>query len=657
MMPKALQKSCLITLFAMSCTLAIAGSPNSSINETMPAVHVSFDECQSFIGGSNTDYSEFTGVQIVNPACSITPGVANTLGMCVTANDNCFYDAGNPQSLKFNINVIPAEDGLGSIEFVSFYEQSPDTFNFDQGATGLNNYPTKYALRVLTNGQEIYREVDIETSRNWNFVEFDLRGVFGFTVAERTVFNFEILPYCPVGNGAAIKAFDIDELVVSGGCNNINGGILTTNDPTEVCTGDPLTGVVNFDVSDMLGSNFAWALTDDTGEIVQIPSVGAVDFRNLPNGIYNVYHIAHEDQFEGFLVGNNLNDLVGCFDISNAVTITNSKVVGGRLVDAEGFMDFYICSQDPDDNQVDLVLNDSEGFFTNYFLTDQAGNINQVLTEPSVDFSSFDDGIYILVAATHNGQLVNGIVGQNISNLEGCYDLSSTFTVRKQFVDGGSISLNGLTVLDLCGSESMSLSPESFGAQGNNLFWVISNMDGTILTITNTLPINLSNLEDENLELRLISYVGRIDNFDLGDDINTLAGCFDLSNPILIMNEAVLGGSIAVDDETNLFLCLSNAGDQEFTVDLSGAQGPNSLWLVTDTDNVILETSDSNSFDLSNAGSGTCLVWHISYNDGLTGIEAGANVSDFDGCYGISNPVTVVRDVVSLVMVRRICFP
>ena len=47
------------------------------------------------------------------------------------------------------------------------------------------------------------------------------------------------------------------------------------------------------------------------------------------------------------------------------------------------------------------------------------------------------------------------------------------------------------------------------------------------------------------------------------------------------------------------------------------------------------------NFDEAEAG--TCLIWHLSFEDGLTGAEVGLNAADLEGCYDLSNPVVVNR--------------
>jgi len=78
-------------------------------------------------------------------------------------------------------------------------------------------------------------------------------------------------------------------------------------------------------------------------------------------------------------------------------------------------------------------------------------------------------------------------------------------------------------------------------------------------------------------------------------------------------------------------------------VSLSGESGDFSSWVVTDDDgNVLAIPGDLTSVDFDSAGSGTCLIWNISY-DSVSGLYQGSNASDFDGCYSLSNPITVNR--------------
>ena len=192
-------------------------------------LYYDFNDCRS------TDYSRFTGetaddlscahitatnVYRENPAVnahSCTPGVRD-VAMCVDALDSCEYDAGNEKSIIFEMYVDPVEGQELTVSGISFYQKAPPMFEWVVGQTGLNNFPTRYGIRILKNDVEIFRQTDINTSFLWTKESFVFGNMSDFIVTEASVFRFEILPYCLIGNDADVAAWDIDELNVVAGC-------------------------------------------------------------------------------------------------------------------------------------------------------------------------------------------------------------------------------------------------------------------------------------------------------------------------------------------------------------------------------------------------------------------------------------------------------
>ncbi len=73
--------------------------------------------------------------------------------------------------------------------------------------------------------------------------------------------------------------------------------------------------------------------------------------------------------------------------------------------------------------------------------------------------------------------------------------------------------------------------------------------------------------------------------------------------------------------------------------------GSNNQWVVTDDRGVILGLpGDISGPDFDEAGAGICFIWHLSYEDGLTGLTAGNNLQDLRGCFDLSNSVYVQRE-------------
>jgi len=128
-----------------------------------------------------------------------------------------------------------------------------------------------------------------------------------------------------------------------------------------------------------------------------------------------------------------------------------------------------------------------------------------------------------------------------------------------------------------------------------------------------------------------------------------LEGCFNLSNPISVVRTEV---EVCEADGGHI-----TGGPFEFTVGdgiadmipqgsihLSGNQGTNSQWVITDEAGTILGLPGMPSMvDFEGAGPGTCLIWHLSYEDGIMGAEVGLSALDLEGCFSLSNSIQVIR--------------
>lgn len=251
----------------------------------VPAVHFDLENCSAILDNTDSDYSEFTAEFSELVTCanfsvvgdflfrnrpevnrhSCTPGVEEgTVAMCVSALDTCGYFEDSERAIRFNIEVDPIDTDLANIGGLSFYEQSPDEFVWLNGPSGQNNPATLYGLRVLKDGVEIFRQVDIPTEREWSFELFDFSDIPEFNVTETAIFSFELLAYCLEGNGAEVSVWDIDEI-----------SILT-------CCGDDCTGHQASDLSfevlvdSCVGSDVHVTLMDQTS--INNPNLGVVSW-------------------------------------------------------------------------------------------------------------------------------------------------------------------------------------------------------------------------------------------------------------------------------------------------------------------------------------------------------------------------------------------
>ena len=90
---------------------------------------------------------------------------------------------------------------------------------------------------------------------------------------------------------------------------------------------DMVSGIV-LDDANASGSNSTWIITDDTGLILGLPAtlemVEGVNFDEAGVGTCLIWYLRYEDGIEGLEEMANANDLMGCFSLSNSITVNRN---------------------------------------------------------------------------------------------------------------------------------------------------------------------------------------------------------------------------------------------------------------------------------------------------------------------------------------------
>ena len=194
---------------------------------------------------------------------------------------------------------------------------------------------------------------------------------------------------------------------------NVRSGSLTGGPYNFVVDGTP-DFVSGINLSGNSGSNQAWIVTDDRGNILGLPPMpGVVDFDAAGPGTCYIYSVSHETDFSGLRVGNNVSDLSGCFDLSNFVVVNR---VAGPTVDCPN-LDANVgdsCNDGNNNTENDRVNEDCQcagtpipvavcGIITSISINNNGTFINNIngQTFCSTDFAARDISVRSIQSGAH----------------------------------------------------------------------------------------------------------------------------------------------------------------------------------------------------------------------------------------------------------------
>ena len=246
-------------------------------------------------------------------------------------------------------------------------------------------------------------------------------------------------------------------------------------------SGGPFTFCVLDGIADMIGANqivasggvgqvSTFVITDDLGNILALPSsFTQVNFDNVAPGVCLVWYLVYNGAIQGAEVGLNANNITGCFDLSNPITVTRQDctpmgndntapdTIGDAVGDACGVnsgtlqlcdgtgTNINICPSDGVDSSFEVCVdgNVGESFFV--LITPERNLISQQ-SSPIFDLEGFPAGLCIICHVSFSGDLVGLAPGLPVDLVEGCIDFSNEISVSK-FVDDPTFCF-GLTGIE-----------------------------------------------------------------------------------------------------------------------------------------------------------------------------------------------------------------
>ena len=235
------------------------------------------------------------------------------------------------------------------------------------------------------------------------------------------------------------------------------GGALASDEPIlriRISLGAPINTVQavgpRFEGSVVQPSE-GWIVADATsGDIIGLPaSISDFDFNSGSASVSNVFYYASEGDVTGLEVGGNLNDITGCFDLSNAVEVSTVS-----CADAVGAV---------------------------YAMTNGEGQIDGIVQGPNsvVAYAQAEDG-----TLTEIGSFPTGGNGGDFDGGEGLDPLISAYAITKsldnRFVFAVNAGSNTVTSMSVNSDYSLTVNDteSTLDIGPNSIAYTPSNIDG-----------------------------------------------------------------------------------------------------------------------------------------------------------------------------------
>lgn len=415
-------------------------------------------------------------------------------------------------------------------------------------------------------------------------------------------------------------------------------GVITTRQKTNqvrTCTKDGLADLVYF-----WPPTFAFQtglIITDTNDIIQKYNVRSrYNFEGEEPGVCRVYGISYIGLFEPLTIGKHIDSvkvkgyLVGV--TSNYVTVTKVFAQAGEITTLDGAHEAFICLGDnrPDMLEVKSTTKSSEPYV--YALTDEAGIIQNIFSQPVINFDTATESTYYIHGISYSGQLLDAIgepIDGFIASTE-CYQVS-TSRITVHIVQGAEIKPVVISAaadsLYICTADSVEnkiivkKTAESFPSSG----YIVTDKAGKILGSSINDTFDFSAYSEQEIHIYAIGHYGQL-TVVVGESIESASlatQCYELSFNFLVIQSLPVTRSTVSASQPGMVTFCAGDGIQDILFLSNSLQGKsNYLYVLTDLDGRIIFTQIADSLDLESIPIDVARISGVSYNGVLNTVDS-----------------------------------
>ncbi|GMN10688.1 hypothetical protein MTsPCn9_23370 [Croceitalea sp. MTPC9] len=439
----------------------------------------------------------------------------------------------------------------------------------------------------------------------------------------------------------------------------LNAGVLSGGPYEFVVDGIPdMVSEISLDDSELNGDKQTYVITDDSKNILGIPptleAVKGIDFDGASVGSCYIYHLTYSAEIEGLEAGNNLDGLEGNFGLSNFVVVNRNTLNAGTL--NGGPYEFVVDGIPDMVSGISLDATDLNGGKQTYVITDDSKNILGIPPTleavEGVDFDGAGVGSCYIYHLTYSTDLTGLEAGNNLNGLAGEFNLSNFVVVNRNALNAGKLK-GGPYNFIVDGTPDMvsGIYLDDSELNGDKQTYVITDDSKNILGIPPTLDavkgVDFDGAGVGSCYIYHLTYSTGLERLEAGNNLDGLSGQFDLSNFIVVNRRAALNAGTLSGGPFDFMIDGIPDMVSGIYLDDSELTGSNQTYVITDDSGNILGLPPTiaavEGVNFDDAGVGICYIWHLTYEDGLQGLEAGKNANDLEGDFDLSNFLTVTR--------------
>jgi len=249
----------------------------------------------------------------------------------------------------------------------------------------------------------------------------------------------------------------------------------------EIC-GSAASGLVNLNVVGGQGG-IVYLVTDTLGVILESQPTNTLNLANILFDECQIYVIRTAGNLQNFAIGQSIFDIIGCYSLSNPINVSKAEITPSSLT-TDGLTAITLCINSGDPVMVDVESVGGDAPNSTYIITDDVGNILEIPTgSPPFDFANAGAGVCLLYELHYEDALSGAVVGNNLTEVAGCYVISNGITVRRDEVFAGTISTpDGTGTFTICEGSNETLTPSITGNAGIEQ-WIIADANNNVLTV------------------------------------------------------------------------------------------------------------------------------------------------------------------------------